>query len=61
MEPSILVDDPTLSMVAVFLSCVRRSRSIAPRACQRPLNSSIEAMSWRISDVILTVTSIMNH
>src|SRR5882672_1212608 len=49
------VDDPMLSMVATRRRAESRSGASVPRARQAPLNSSIPAISERISGVILRV------
>jgi hypothetical protein len=48
-----LVDDPTLSMVAIRRGLVSFSGASVSMTVQRPLNSSISAMSLRISGVIV--------
>jgi len=52
-DPSMRVDDPTLSIVAIRLSVVSFSGASVSMTVQRPLNSSISAMSFRISGVIV--------
>src|SRR5262249_12642008 len=51
--PSIRVEDPTLSIVAIRLRLVSFSGASDSITFQRPLNSSISAMSFRISGVIV--------
>jgi len=52
-DPSMRVDDPTLSIVAIRRSMVSFSGASVSMTVQRPLNSSISAMSLRISGVIV--------
>jgi hypothetical protein len=47
------VDDPTLSIVAIRRKLVSFSGARVSMTVQRPLNSSISAMSLRISGVIV--------
>jgi len=53
LEPSMRVDDPTLSIVAIRRRLVSFSGARVSMTFQRPLNSSIAAMSLRISGVIV--------
>jgi len=52
--PSIRVEEPTLSIVAIRLRLVSFSGASDSITFQRPLNSSISAMSLRISGVMVT-------
>ena len=47
------VEEPTLSIVAIRLKLVSFSGASDSITYQRPLNSSISAMSFRISGVIV--------
>jgi hypothetical protein len=49
------VDEPMLSIVATRRSDVSRSGDMRPIAAHAPLNSSISAISLRISGVIVSV------
>jgi hypothetical protein len=49
LAPSILVEEPTLSIVATRFRLVSFSGASVSIAFQRPLNSLISAMSLRIS------------
>jgi len=52
LAPSILVDDPMLSMVATWRSRDNWSGAIRPMARQAPLNSSISAIRESSSGVM---------
>jgi hypothetical protein len=53
LAPSMRVDDPTLSMVAIRRRLVSFSGVSVSMTVQRPLNSSISAISLRIPVVIV--------
>jgi hypothetical protein len=59
VTPSIRVEDPTDSMVAIFFKAFNRSGAREPIAFQAPLDSSIRAISPKISFVMVTLGSFI--
>jgi len=55
--PSIRVEEPTLSIVAIRRRLPRRSGATSCVACHRPLKSSNSLMHFRMPGVIVTVLS----